>query len=99
MKDLVTCSLKPVLIDAKMLIILIKPSLVRCYFLIINSTIDFNNRKSACFLVNKGYLSKCGIIILVRSLIDCTWYLTTPFFDSLMLPTPKNEYDIVKLYL
>jgi len=42
-----------------------------------------NKVKSACFWVNKGYLSKWGIIAKFRSFKDWTEYITE--FDLLFL--------------
>jgi hypothetical protein len=49
---------KPQFIEARILRILCKPSLVRCSLRFIISTIILNKIKSACFCVIKGYLSK-----------------------------------------
>lgn len=63
---------KPRLRLALIFTIFCKPSIVRCSLRFMRSTIYLNKIKSACFCVIKGYLSKCGIIILVKSLRDWT---------------------------
>ena len=71
-KDSTNFDDKPLFIDAFMLTILHKPSSERCSFLLNNSTANLNNSKSARFWVSKGYLSKWGIILLAKSLIERT---------------------------
>lgn len=65
---------KPKLSEAFMATIRFKSLIVRPFFCpnIKICTICLNNSKSALFWVNKGYLSKCGIITLIISLIDRT---------------------------
>jgi len=71
-KELINTSDKPLFIEALMPTIFFNPSVVRCSFFFIKHTICLNNSKSACFCVNNGYLSKWGIITLIKSLIDFT---------------------------
>jgi len=49
---------KPQFIAARMLAIFLRPSVVKCSLLLINSQICLKSSKSARFLVINGYLSK-----------------------------------------
>ena len=69
-KDFFKISDKPRFKEALMLRISKRPLLVKCSLRIIKSTTSLNNKKSALFCVSKGYLSKCGITIWAKSLMN-----------------------------
>ena len=79
-------SLKPKFKDPLMLIILCKPSNVKCSLLLISFIIFLNKIKSACFLESKGNLSKWGIILSFKSFKEPTRYWTLSLFWGDIIP-------------
>ena len=76
----------PLFKDALIPINLWTPSIHLCSFCLINSIANLNNKKSAFFLVYKGYRSKWGIITSTKSLRELIWY-NVDFLLLLILPT------------
>lgn len=55
-------------------------------------TISLKSKKSARFLVNKGYFSKWGIITLIKASSEFTVKYTDPSLLRIVIfPTPKKD--------
>lgn len=63
---------------------MVKPVEFKCSFLLMMSTTFVNKIKSLYFCVNKGYLIKWGIILVIRSSIFVTRY--TQIFLLILVP-------------